>query len=349
MRIAALLLVIFGCGRASERRDEATAVAVHCEKPSPKSMQRSLVVRGRVAPPPGSDVAVASQVPGRVSRLNVHEGDHVDLGTVIATVDDASSRDAVSQADAAVTQARSNSVNADLTLERVRELTKRGIAAKQELDDATARADQARAALTSTAAAADIARRTLSHVQVRSAFAGTVTRIFRGPGSLVDGSAQTPIAQLAATDGVELLVDVSEHDLGSLADGQPAHVTLANGEAMDGQVRAVGAALDPTTGLGFARVTLTQGRARLGEFGSASIVVQKKDAALTVPLSAIRGALADGATVVICQGDKAALRKVMLGERDDAVVEIAAGLEASEAVAVDHVLGLDNGTPLKAQ
>ena len=90
-------------------------------------------------------------------------------------------------------------------------------------------------------------------------------------------------------------------------------------------------------------------RARLGEFGSASIVVQKKDAALTVPLSAIRGALADGATVVICQGDKAALRKVMLGERDDAVVEIAAGLEASEAVAVDHVLGLDNGTPLKAQ
>ncbi len=341
-----MLLALVACSRASEGRDEATPVEVHCESPAPRPMQRSLVVRGRVAPPPGSDVAVASQVPGRVSRLEVLEGDHVDVGTVIATVDDAPSRDALSQADAAVTQARSNSANADLTLDRVRELTKRGIAAKQELDDATARADQAHAALTSTVAAADIARRTLGHVRVRSAFAGTVTRIFRGPGALVDGSAQTPIAQLAATDAVELLVDVSERDLVSLADGQLAHVTLATGEAIEGHVRAVGAALDPTTGLGFARVTLAQGRARIGEFGSASIVLQKKDAALTVPLSAIRGALADGATVVVCDGDKAALRKVMLGDRDDAVVEIASGLEASDAVAIDHVLGLDNDTPI---
>lgn len=341
-------MAICACSRATEPRDEATPVAVRCELPKSRSMQRTLSLRGRVAPPPGSDVAVASQVAGRVAHLDVHEGDHVEIGTTIATVDDAPSRDALSQADAAVTQARATSVNADLTLERTRELVKRGIAAKQELDDAIARADQAHAALTSTAAAADLARRTLGHVQVRSAFAGTVTRIFRGPGALVDGTAQTPIAQLAATDAVELLADVSDHDLGALSEGQVAQVTLTNGEAAPGVVRAVGAALDPATGLGFVRVTLTLGNARprIGEFGTAAIVVAKREVPLTVPLSAARGALADGATLVICNGDKAALRKVTFGDRDDQAIEITSGLEANESIAIDHVLGLDDDTPI---
>jgi RND family efflux transporter MFP subunit len=348
MKRYAIALLLFGCSRPAESRDEPTPVEVHCAHPTPRTMQRSLSLRGRVAPPPGSDVAVASQVSGRIARLDVHEGDRIAVGTTIATVDDAPSRDALSQADAAVTQARANSVNADLTLERTRELVKRGIAAKQELDDAIARADQAHAALTSTAAAADIARRTLGHVQVRSAFAGTVTRIFRGPGALVDGTAQTPIAELAATDAVELLADVNERDLASLSEGQPAQITLTNGQPLTGQVRAVGASLDPMTGLGLVRITLSLADAhpRIGEFGTAAVVVAKREVPLTVPLSAVRGALADGASLVVCKDDKASLRKVTFGDRDDAVVEITSGLEASESIAIDHVLGLDDDTPI---
>ncbi len=348
--LTVLILALAACKHETTGRDEATPLEVHCEHPLPRTMERTIALRGRIAPPPGSDVAVASQVLGRIARLDVHEGDHVEIGTTIATIDDAPSRDALSQADSAVVQARANVVNADASLDRIRELVKRGIAAKQELDDAVSRADQAHAALTSAAAASDLARRTLGHVQVRSAFAGTVTRIFRGPGALVDGTAQTPIAQLAATDAVELLADVTERDLMTLLEGQPAHVTLTNNEVFDGQVRAVGTALDPATGLGLARLSLAlkATRPRLGEFGVANVVIAKREVPMAIPETAIRGAIADGATVAVCKDGKAELRKVMFGDRDTSFVEITSGLAADETVAIDHVLGLEDGTPIAA-
>ncbi len=311
-------------------------------------MASVLTLRGRVSAPPGADVAVASQVAGRVVTLGVHEGDHVESGATIATIDDAPSRDALHQADAAVAQAQANAANADATLERTRQLVARGIAAKQELDDAVSRADQAHAAVTSASAAADQARRTLGRVLVRSAFPGVVTRVWRGRGALVDGTAQTPIVQLAATDTQELDADATEEDLATLALGQQVRVTFVRGGALEGVVQGRPAALDPATGLGLARIALLHPSPPrlLGEFGTAVISVAARENVLTVPLDAIRGAAPGGATIVVCRADSAEVRDVAIGGRDERGVEVTKGLADGEWVALDHVLGLDTGSPI---
>ena len=61
-------------------------------------------------------------------------------------------------------------------------LVRRGIAPRQELDDAIGRADGARAAVHASVSAEDLARRTLGRVQVRASVAGIVTHVWRGPG-----------------------------------------------------------------------------------------------------------------------------------------------------------------------
>ena len=344
------LATLAGCSKHAEAEHAAEPVEVHCQHPAPAAIDETVALRGRLEPPPGGDLPVASQVGGRVVSVAVHEGQHVAAGDLIASVDDAPSRDAVRQAEAAVLQARAADVNATAALERTRVLVSRGIAARQELEDATARAEAAHAGVAAVVAGADLARRTLGRVAVRSSFSGTVTRVWRGPGALVDGTAATPIVQLAAVKGVELVADATQRELSSLEEGQGARVELSiGGEALTAVVRARSSMLDAATGLGTVRLTIEgfDGKAAMGTYGRVVIATAHRDAALVLPSSVMRGAVADGAEVVVCKGDKAALRTIKVGWRDEARIEVLEGLTAEDAVATDHVLGLEDDTPIK--
>jgi HlyD family secretion protein len=354
LRFFALLVVsscaflMGACHRQVEEHEAPIPVPVHCTPAARSAVDVTETLRGRVAAPPGGDLPVASQVGGRVVEVLVHEGDRIVAGTVVATIDDSATRDALRQADAALAQARSAAANADTTLARTRQLVAKGIAAKQELDDAIARADQAHSAVNSSAAGSDIARRTLGRVQVRSTFDGVVTRIWRGVGALVDGTAATPIAQLAATTLTELDADATERQLVGVSAGQAARIVLTTGgEPIAGTVRARSTALDPATGLGLVRIAIEpKTPVLLGVFGTATVKIGERRDVLVVPAAALRGAAGDGAEIAICKDGKAEVRTVGIGWRDDQRVELTTGAAEGERVAIDHVMGLDTGSPI---
>lgn len=321
---------------------------MQCVRPSLEALDEALELRGHVEPPPGGDLPVASQVAGRIVEVHVHEGQRVAAGDVIASVDDLASRDALRQAQASASQALAAQINADATLARTRELVSRGIAARQELDDALAKAETERQSVAGARAALDLARHTLGRVQVRAAFGGVVTRVFRGAGAIVDGSALTPIAQVAAASA-EFVADATERDLARIRAGQRATVALVSRSAeLSGSVRTISSALDPTTGLGVVRVTLETPSAPplIGSHGRARIVVGHREQARVLPARALRGAVADGAEVVVCAGGEARVQPVRVGYRDAQRFEVLSGLGPNDRVATDHVLGLETGTRL---
>ena len=351
MRRSVLLLLAAmaaACNRDAAS-DAAPAVVVHCSKPTTGSVDDTLALRGRIATPPGGDLSVASQVGGRIVEVVAHEGQHISSGDLVARVDGSASRDALRQAEAAVDQARAAEVNASATLDRTRALVGRGIAAKQELEDAVAREGSAKATVASAIAAADLAQRTLGRVEVRSSFAGVVTKIWRGPGAIVDGTAATPIVQLAASASVEFVADTTAAELGLVKEGQPVKGDVLEGQKpFAGSVRLRAMALDPLTGLGTVRIAVTAGAEGLplGAFGRAVITLGHRDGVLEVPVEAIRGAASDGTEIVVCKDGKASLRNVHVGWRGPSSVEVKDGLQPGEAVATDHVLGLEEGTPI---
>jgi RND family efflux transporter MFP subunit len=350
LSVLAPMLFFLGCHDASTAEAPPSPVKVRCTPPMSEAVDDVVALRGRLQPPPGGDLPVASQVQGRVVTIAVQEGQTIAKGDLVATVDDAASRDAVRQADATVEQARAGEVNARATLERTRALVVRGIAAKQELDDATAREDAAAATSSAAAATADLARRTLGRVQVRSSFAGVVTHLWRGPGALVDGTAATPIVQLAAQGALEFVADATERELGGIREGQRGRVTLTEtGDVFDGIVRARSTALDPQTGLAVVRVTIAEGRSGLplGAFGRLVVALSRREGVTVVPAVALRGAISDGAEVLVCKDGHVELRKIAVGFRDDIRVEVKNGLNPSDRVAVDHVLGLDDGSDIE--
>lgn len=338
-----------GCRGTPSQAEPELQVKVHCVSPTRESFDESLELRGHLEPPPGGDLPLASQVAGRIVEVLVHEGQSVKTGEIVATVDDLASRDAVRQSEAALAQASASERASSANLARTRALVGRGIAAGQELEDATAKAETDKQVVAAGQAALDLARRTLGRVQVRSAFSGNVTRVWRGPGAIVDGTASTPIAQVAATAGVEFIADATEGNLRHILPGGASVVTLATDTpSIAGTVRTLSSALDTTTGLGTVRIALTRPPENLimGTHGRAKIVTEHRSGVLTLPAVALRGAVLDGAEVVVCEANVAKLRNVVVGYRDEQRLEIVSGLADTDRVAIDHVLGLDEGTRL---
>jgi multidrug efflux pump subunit AcrA (membrane-fusion protein) len=109
-----------GAHSAPEEHEEPVAVEVRCVPVGRTDVETTTTLRGRLAAPPGGDLPVASQVAGRIVEVQVHEGDHLTAGAVVAFIDDASSRDALRQADATVVQSKAALANADATLDRTR-------------------------------------------------------------------------------------------------------------------------------------------------------------------------------------------------------------------------------------
>lgn len=346
--LGAALVLLAGCQKR-EHEEAAPAVVVRCVAAEVRAIDEHVALRGRIAPPPGGDLSVASQVPGRIVLVAVREGQRIRHGELVASIDDVATKDAARQAEAALAQAHAADVNAVATLERTKALVARGIAAKQELDDATAKADNAKAGVNAAAAAADLARRTLGRVDVRSSFDGVVTRVLRGPGALVDGTAATPIVQLATSAAVEFVAEATGRELVLLREGQAAKGELGDGQAtFEGSLRARPAALDPGTGLAQVRIAITPSEATLplGSLGRVVITTAHREGVLQIPTAALRGAVSDGSEGAVCKDGKIELRVLSLGWRDDKMVEVKKGLTPADRVAIDHVLGLENGTPI---
>lgn len=347
------VVVLAGCRAAppEERKpDEAKPAKVTCVAVTSGELARLVVLRGRVATRPGGDLPVASLVAGKILEVKVEEGARVKPGTVVAIVDDLGPRAAVGEARAALARAKSAAAEADAALARAKTLHAAGLISKADLDAAAAKAEAAAADVAAQEAASGLASGTLGRVEVRSTFEGLVTKVFRGPGAVVDGTATTPIVEVAADARLEIVAEATEPELALVAEGDPAEADL-QGHVVRGSVYALARTLDPKTGLGTARIAVdpsTEASSlRIGAFGKVRVTAKPLPSVLSIPRAALRGAVLDGADVAKCVDHKIALAHVRVGYRDEVRVEVLSGLEKGDRVAIGDVLGLSEGTPVE--
>lgn len=356
-RKSALLLVCLAfvaCKRHEEAEPAAAPKPVKCDVAKIAAWRDIIEVRGTVAPPPDKDVLVAPQATGRLLAVRVREGDPVKAGQIVAQVDDAPLVDAAHQADAALARARAELENAQTTLARVRHVFERGIAARQEVDDAVAKEAAARATETETEASARLAHRQIERATVRSPLDGVVLKVARKSGELVDGTPATPVVEIADVTELELVADVPAQDLVRLARGEPAKVTFPALPArhFSALVSRLASSVDRTTGVGSVRLSLEHDEPPLppvGAFGVATVESGEPRPVILVPASAVRGSAGAEGEIVVCGADHVAhVRKVRLGPERDGLVEASGDLKAGESVAIEAVLGISDGDAIEA-
>jgi multidrug efflux system membrane fusion protein len=287
----------------------------------------------------------------------------VRRGQPLARIDDAALRDQANQAAAQLARVHAESILAATSRARVARVFERGIAARQELDDAVARVSTAEAGEAEARASAEIVRRQLDRATVRSPLGGVVLRVFRKSGELVDGTAASPIVEVGDPSSLELVGTVTAAVLVQSKVGAPAtiEVPALPTERLTGIVAAVSPAVDRATGLGTVRVSIVLGPGPappVGVTASARVAVGRTRAATVVPSQALRAAIGSSAELVLCGGadGRARVARVVRGvvaggETEVTNSAIAAGdgdagvtpIAPGTLVAVEPVLGLGDG------
>lgn len=346
----ALALGLAACGHkaAEPAQDEALpTVAVTCQPAAAAQVDEVVEVTGVIAPPPKLDAIVSSPIAGRVSRVEVEEGDAVAAGALLATIEDPSLPAGSLEARAQVASARAAKVAADQDLARQQRLVDSGIGARRDLDEARAKAAASAAELDAANARAGLATQNNARRELRAPHAGVVLHLWKRVGESVDGTTQTPVAEIADVSTLELRAQVAPASLSTVRDGMPATVTLlGQHEVITARVERVAPAVDPATLLGGVRIKLLGTHAiPIGSAATGQIITATRPG-LVVPALALRRSMVGADEVVVCDHGVARIQAVTVGRRTETTVEIAKGLEASDQVVTDHVLGLSDGQPL---
>jgi membrane fusion protein (multidrug efflux system) len=308
-------------------------------------------VAGVLAPLPGRDVKVGALVQGRVDRVFVGEGDHVQVGQPLAHVEAEQMLQHVSEATAQKEQADAALVNARTKLERTERLFRDGIAAKQEVDDARAALVAAQSGLKQAQASGGIAGVNLGRATLKAPIAGVVAAILVPAGQPVDGNA-TPVIEVADTRILDLRAPVAAGQVGALSVGQVAELDVDGIGKVAGQVEAIAPLVDSATNTVVVRIRIANddGRLRGGLFARGAIL-GKTHPALAVPRAALLpgdGGSATTVAVLSAEGT-VAHRALTLGADAGELVEVKAGLQAGERVIVAGGYSLPDGTRVQVQ
>lgn len=204
---------------------------------SPARASVLLTASGYVVPQRVSKVG--AKITGRIARIYVREGDTVKEGDLIAELEDAQERAAitVAQARAASAEARVRTAAAQLLevdrqTDRQRRLAEEGVTAYATVEDLEARRDSLVAARDAAQAELDMARAevnalrtTLSYMRIEAPLSGVVIAKPAEPGELV-GVMAANIAEIADMSSLMVEVDVPERRLAQVVPGNPCEIVL---------------------------------------------------------------------------------------------------------------------------
>ena len=246
LAVVIALLLVAGAAWAWLGRDKgievrtATVVAIGKGGASSSVLDATgYVVARRVA-------TVSSKITGKVREVLIEEGQHVQAGQVLATLDpiDADAERDLATAQLAAARSQIGSVQAqlrqaDADATRLSALVKQQLVSRSQYDQAVAQRDSLRAQLTTAQRNAQVASDQLriaghgvENTIVRAPFAGVVIAKAAQPGEIVSplsaggGFTRTGIGTIVDMDSLEVEVDVGEAYIGRVQPNMPVESTL---------------------------------------------------------------------------------------------------------------------------
>ena len=228
-----LLVVLAVAGVAS---GAVAGLLLHRSAASQASYRTVAVERGDVAATVSasgtlsavSTVQVGTQVSGQIAELHADFNSHVRQGELIARLDSTLLWLEVRQAQAAVRQARADSVQKQFALDQAQPMFDAGLMARGDYVAAQAANEAAQAALTSAEVNLEKARESLRYVYIYAPIDGTVVQRNVDVGQTVQASFSAPQLFLIAADlrQMQILVSVDEADIGEIRVGQRVRFTV---------------------------------------------------------------------------------------------------------------------------
>jgi RND family efflux transporter MFP subunit len=320
---------------------------------------------------------VSAKITGKVREVMIEEGQRVEEGQVMATLDpidaDAQRDLAASQLAAARSQigsVQAQLVEAEANAKRLEGLAKQQLVSKAQFDQAIAQRDALRAQLATAQRNAQVANGSLriasqgvDNTIVRAPFSGVVIAKAAQPGEIISplsaggGFTRTGIGTIVDMDSLEIEVDVGEAFIGRVQPKMPVVATL--NAYPDWKIPAEVIAIIPTADRGKAtvkvRIALKQKDPRIVPDMGVNVsfleaakpsAAQQKPQGVRVPAAAI--VERDGEDVAfVVDEDRVEQRAVRTGMVLGNDRQVRSGLSAGDTVVLDPPAQLKDGDKVK--
>ena len=307
--------------------DRQTRIVEAWTGPRERRLVGAVVARARIE--------LAPERSGRIERIAVAVGDRVEVGDVLAVLDDRLARAAVDRAEAALARARAEARGAERLLASIRAAAEaRSIPRTEQIDAERARDAAARAVEEAQAGRAEAAAG-LGFTRLESPVAGVVMDTLADPGDLA--SPGRPVLLLYRPDRMEVAVDVPASLAGGLAPGSELELRLSGADApLTGTIRTLVRAADPATRSVLAKVAAPlPATAVPGLYVEARLSVPAAatdEASVSVPERAVERVRQLAFVHVVDDEGRVRRRLVRLGTRIGDRVLVHAGLRPGERI-----------------
>jgi membrane fusion protein (multidrug efflux system) len=317
------------CSGAAAQDKNSEAVPVEAAKVVAAPLSEQVTAVGTLLS--NEAVTVSSEIPGRLKEIHFQEGQPVEKGAPLFTLDDS-----VYQAQLADAAAKLKL--AEQTHKRTSTLFTNKYATAQSADESASN-------LAVNTAAVELARVQLEKAHIVAPFSGIVGLRHVSVGEyIIAGQA---LVNLESIDPVKADFRVPEKFLPAIQVGQTIRIKVDAfpDDSFKGKVYAIDPRLDVAgrSLLVRALVPNEDRRLRPGLFARVTVLLQLKEDALTVPEQAIvpQG---DSQFVFKIVGGKVQFTKVVIGTRREGRVEIIEGLAAGDQVVTAGQLKIRDGS-----
>ena len=253
--VALLGNAILGCGRPQSKDDEGEAdIPVQVATVSLGNVVQSLTYNGDINAE--FEVKVFSKIPDRIEKFYVDEGNYVSKGDSIAKIYAATIEQAVRQAEAGLLAATAQASNLKMEYDRAQRLFKENAMSKQQYDAVETQYEAVKAQLQQAEAMFETAKSQLKDATVQAPINGIIGKRYFEAGDMAAPS--MPLVSIVQMKRVKVTFNATEADLGKLALGQKANVTVKSypNRSFEGKVTKISPILDPLTRMAMVEVII---------------------------------------------------------------------------------------------
>jgi len=296
----------------------------------------------------GTQANVSSKVMGEILEVMVEEGDRVEAGDMLASVDPTQLEAGLAQARAGRSAAWSQFKLARATYRRYSELRDRHSVSPQEFDMVEADYRRAQAASRQAEAAYNSAKDMLDDAFIKAPFAGVISAKLADVGDLATPG--RPLFALESGEGYRVDLVVPEAHIGSIEKGQEVLVKIdsLSADALRGTVTAIAPAADQRSRSFLVKVALPESApVKSGMFARVELTLGKEDR-IVIPKSAVvqRGQLTG--IYLVDEGNVTHFRLIRRGRDIGDQVEVVSGLSAGLKYVLSPIPELADGMKVEA-
>lgn len=351
-RVAMLILATLAMPIATARAQQAMPVDV--AKPLTAEVVDYDVYTGRFEAV--QEVELRARVSGYLAEVSFQDGDIVEQGAALFTIDQSTFKIAVERANANLAAAEATRDLAEIEFQRAQQLAQRNVGTTQDVDRTRAALAESEAQVLVAVAELRQVEQDLAFTEIRAPFRGRMSNRKVDPGNLIIGgqSNATLLSTIVSVDPIHFVFTASEADYLRYArldrSGQrqssrtrdtPVSVRLMDEDDFthEGEMDFVDNTLNPDAGTITGRALLANPDGLLvpGAFGRLRLPGSGPYQALLLPDVAILSDQARKIVMVVDGEGKVSPRPVTLGDLYRGLRVIKTGLQPDDRVVVNGV------------